>query len=411
MFPKLSRTDGKFTNAISALLGSTLILTLGFLCITDRFLAYTKPLKYLNATGFTPLDQNPLVSKLPDFLRSSDNPDILILGSSLTLVPAVRCDDHFAGRQSRYDKSYARNHINCYEKAEYFRSLLESRSGREMRLRNLGVVASVFSDHELILEKALKSGKKPKMVICCTAPRDFFSNHSTNIESSPVFQALAGLDNLTSLTTRGASLKELVSRATERLWHFYMIRADYRTVALAATSQFLHHPIDLYSAAKNSSANDCSASEKNQIEIGINDPGNIPDYHEPANILNDIEVYRNVYLPVNQPQFNTQANYLRKMLKLCQEGNIKLVVVNMPLTRENKAILPVAAMKQYKDLLQSETNRFGAVFYDADSNDYALNDFEDSCHMNKNGGKKFYVRLADELTKYGAGLASRVRQL
>jgi Protein of unknown function (DUF1574) len=397
----ISRMGTCVASALRGTLNSTLILTCLILMAADATLAAVKPLKYFNATGFTPLDQNPLVSKLPEFIHSRENPDILLLGSSLTLVPAVRCDDELTGARARYDVGYRRNYINCYSKAEYFRQSLESALKQPVQVRNLGVIASIFSDQELILERTLKSGKKPKLVICCTAPRDFLDNYRSVVEQTPVFQVLADLSTIHDMSARGASLADISSRAMEHLWHFYLVRADYRTVALAATAQLLDHPQDLFHAGQNKAK--VKAENKNHdeetLEIGIMDHRNKPVYVAPPNTLNDLSIYKNVYQPVNLKLFNTQSDYLVKMLKLCKQNKITVLIVNMPLTEANKKLLPADAWARYKALLVNETAKYDAAYLDADiPGEFSMSDFEDSCHMNSRGGRKFYKILVEALS-------------
>lgn len=395
-------------SGLRAALTSTLALTCIFLTAANWTIATVKPLKYLNTSGFTPLDQNPLVSKLPEFIHSQENPDILLLGSSLTLIPAVRCDDELAGTKSRYDSGYRRNYINCYSKAETLKLGLEKQLGQPLQIRNLGVIASMFSDHELILEKALKAGKKPRLVICCTAPRDFLDNYRAVVEQTPVFQVLSDLSNLQDLSQRGASLPELANRALEQAWHYYQVRADYRTVACAATAKFLGHPRDLYQAkqSRDAAAALCPVgNDDDAIEIGLMDKRNKPDYKEPANTLADLPTYKQVYQPVNCKLFEIQSSYLTKLLKLCQTNHISALIVNMPLTEANKKLLPDDAWCKYKSFLDSTTQRYNASYLDADQPGvYSMADFEDSCHMNSRGGRKFYKMLIEKVA------ASQCRQ-
>src|ERR1700722_16705596 len=86
----------------------------GINVLTDRF----KPLARVDQIGWSGITQNYFVRKLPEIFSRTDNPDILILGSSLSLYPAVRCDDELHHLQPRVDPWYLYLHLSQYAKAE-----------------------------------------------------------------------------------------------------------------------------------------------------------------------------------------------------------------------------------------------------------------------------------------------------
>jgi hypothetical protein len=389
---------------------STFLLTILIIASLDLAITEIKPLRYFNTTGFTPLDQNPLVAKLPEFMHSKENPDVLLLGSSLTLIPAVRCDDEMAGIKTRYDVGYKRNYINGYIRAEYLKQRIKSQLGKNLNIRNLGVIASMFSDHCLILEKTLASGKKPQIVICCIAPRDFLDNYRSQVEKTPVYQVLADMSLIKDLIKRGASFSELANYATGVVWHYYQVRTDYRTFSNALSAQALNHPKSLFdgstancnASTQTPKAPEAANNQEVEIEVGILSTNNKPDYQAPPNTLGDLSLYKQVYNPVNAKLFETQMKYLNKMLKLCKEHQIKLYLVNMPLTAENKRLLPQSVWNRYHQLVETSAAQSGAIYLNADKvAQYTLKDFEDSCHLNANGGKKFYSTLVEALRDTG----------
>lgn len=372
-----------------------------FIIIADGLLSYFKPLKQFNNLGFTPLDLNPLVAKLPEFMKQGGNPDLLILGSSLVVIPAVRCDDELNGKLTRYDQEYRRTYMNGYNKAQTLQKMLVERIQRPITLANLGIIASMMSDHQLILEKALKSGKKPKLVVCCLAPRDFLDNYRSQVETTPVYQVLADAQFLQDLIARHAKLDEILSYATGLIWHYYQIRADYKTIIIGQTATLLNRPTSLFMAALASDgkteapiAGEDTFAESNQK------PEKSPNYEAPPNTLEDLNNYKKVYLPVNDKCFETQRTYLQKLLKQCQDTHTPVLIVNMPLTRQNKDILPPELWARYFAMVKGLCTKYGASYYDADDQaGYTLADFEDSCHMNAQGGKKFYNAVLEPISK------------
>src|SRR5262249_47757823 len=60
------------------------------------------------------------------------------------------------------------------------------------------------------------------------------------------------------------------------------------------------------------------------------------------------ENYRCRYVPVNPEQNGQQFAYFERLLKLCHQRGIKLVVVNMPLSRSNLTLVPDGFYAYYK---------------------------------------------------------------
>lgn len=404
---KISGTSNKLLSLAKQFFNSTTILTIVCLLAFDWFLVSFRPLRYLNATGFTPLDQNPVFAKIPEFMKSRENPDVLVLGSSLVLVPAVRCDDAFEGRKTRYDAWYGRNHLAEYTKSSYFQNLLEHATGNHYKLTNLGVIASVMSDHSLIFEKTLASGKEPKLVICALAPRDFMDNYRSQIDKTPVYQVLADVTSLGDLIDRGMPIAQVRDFLIGNLWYFYKVKVDYRTVATLATAKLSGHPVTLFNATQNkkvpttakSAGGLCAPEEEAQQEVGVLETKIKPDYTPKPNTLSDLEQYQHVYNPPNRTLFKQQTGYLEKMLKLANRNKINLVLVNMPLSDENKALITPGFYDQYLNTVASTANKYDIPFYNLDvRQNYTLSDFEDSCHMNYSGGQKFYNALVQAIT-------------
>ena len=238
------------TKILKRLCASTVVFLLLSVFAFDYFVTSVKPLRFVNATGFTPFDQDPLVAKIPEFLASSKNPDILVLGSSLSVYPAVRVDDMMLKGKTRFDKWYARNHINSYTKAEYFKKHLGARLNENLSLHNLGVIACLLSDQYLTFKKVLATGKRPKIVICQIAPRDFMDNHRQVVQETPVYHVLADLDCFSDMLSQNRTPEQIRNFLIGQYWNYYRLKADYKTFLTAYTSDLLDRPADSYEAGK-----------------------------------------------------------------------------------------------------------------------------------------------------------------
>ena len=118
------------------------------------------------------------------------------------------------------------------------------------------------------------------------------------------------------------------------------------------------------------------------------------------NRLVDIETYRKLYNPPNFKMLAQQSSYLRRLLETARQSGISVLVVNMPLTRENTDTMAPEALNAYTSALARLTQKYGAGFLNIGSHspEYTLADFEDCCHLNGRGGEKFYASLVSCLT-------------
>ncbi len=392
---------------IQRLSSSTFLLTACLLLIVDAALAQIKPLRLFNNTGLTTINQNFLVSKLPEILSSSENPEVLLLGSSLVLFPAVRCDDQLHGVKTRFDRWYVRNHISEYARADALQHLLAG-SGHPVSVRNLAIASSVVSDQYLILKKYLSTGKKPHLVVLCLAPRDFLDNQRARVEKTPTYCAIADFTSVSDLIESKASFDTIAEHLIGSSWQYYREKSDYHNLFSCAAGLLSKHPINLYDASQHVlrpamvSAATGSRKQPPQQEQAFVDSGVLdqqkPLWEPPSNTCNDLDNYKKMYWPVNLPLLSLQAEYLKKFCGILQAENIPLLLVTMPLTKENLALLPDSALKKYDSNIRTLATEYGATLIQpSKSGSFELSDFEDSCHMNAAGGNKLFKLIAETI--------------
>ena len=63
-----------------------------------------------------------------------------------------------------------------------------------------------------------------------------------------------------------------------------------------------------------------------------------PDYNEPKDKLSDLKDYRFRYNPVDMEMFTREVHYLDLLLSMAKAHNVQVVVVKMPISKENKAL-------------------------------------------------------------------------
>lgn len=358
---------------------------LGLILVAGGIVAsYNVPSDWLDAADGVPSKYKVLVSKLTKYFRDDENPEVVILGSSLVLMPAVRCDDRLEGKQDCHDEWYYYKHIPEYDRSVYLEQALNKRSGLDLRVRNLGVASSIMSDHAGVLQAIFAQGKSPRLVICGIAPRDFLDNSQQKFMETPSQMFLRELELKPNLLPRGVSEEELGRWWMASNHQFRKIAARLKGICSDYVCQLTGHPSHLQ----------------------FTRTSDLPLEGKP-NLLKDLDTYRKLYNPPNFGMLAEETAYLRKLISFANERGAKVVLVNMPLTRQNIAALDPQAHRAYLETIRSVSREEGAVLVDigSASPDFSLSDFEDCCHLNAAGGWKLYDKLLSAILGDRAVLA------
>jgi hypothetical protein len=95
------------------------------------------------------------------------------------------------------------------------------------------------------------------------------------------------------------------------------------------------------------------------------------------------------------PMFQIQSTFLDKLLTVAGERKIKPILLNMPLTPENLALMPPGAYERYLDCLRTMANTHNVPLVDLNGDPrFAHSDFYDTAHMNATGGRKLLDAIA-----------------
>jgi hypothetical protein len=309
------------------------------------------------------------VSKVASFLSSGEKPEIVILGSSLMLYPATLCDLQMEGKRPVDNNWYAAIFMPEYSRASYFEKLLDKQSDLNRHITNLAVASSLMSDHSLLLDSIVNARKNPQLVICGIAPRDFIDNNQPDPTQTPVHKLLADLrPELVPAITKPS----VESFVTDNLLRIKRAFTCLRLSANRIFCAFVRRPENDYAA---------------KMIPGV--------LNLPESKAKDLVLYDKVYNPVKQARLTQQAASLEHMLQVAQKNQIKVLLVNMPVTVENADLLPVSTLARYNHTVSDIATKYQVTLLDLQrSPQFDSADFIDSCHLNARGGAKFYEQLA-----------------
>ena len=105
--------------------------------------------------------------------------------------------------------------------------------------------------------------------------------------------------------------------------------------------------------------------------------------------------YRGRYHNIDKQDLNVQMGFLSKLADLCHQRGVRLVLVNMPLSSDNRALMPNGFYQHFRQSLRHIlADKAGVDYIDlGDGHNFAKTDFWDTAHLNQEGGQKLLEQL------------------
>lgn len=308
---------------------------------------------------------------VPKYLTSDRRADVLLMGSSLVLSPA-----------SQIERLENRTGYAC----TYFENALKERTGKQINVDNVGVIAGMVCDQYSILRASIKAGRKPSFIIYGMAPRDLADN-STTIENSPTQQVLSLWQSKTCFLPESLKPEDIELCVNMHKLGVNRWLKTLRNSALHFACSVSGHKATLEEVSP------ALAKEERTDVVRTHQVIRPEDYDN----------HKRRYNPPNFERLQNQSAYLESMLNLCDENHIPILLVNMPLPDVNRGVIPKDLLAAYKKLVKQLADKHGCEVYDLDENALFadnLNNFNDCVHLNAKGGKAFFNVLSEHLTSH-----------
>lgn len=327
-------------------------------------------------------------------------PDIGLLGSSLVAVSSVQAAA--IAKNKPVDRLTHRN-------SEYFDQALLANIGLKANTACLALGGAMASDAYLLTKHVLNSGKPPRAIIYGISVRDFQDNLMFGVETSEAFKLFyqpEDLPDVWKLPRVAPDTKLALTFASVcPLW-------DDRVALSSQLAKTARRPVEhLFpalptpvlgrNAAAASSCGAAAAPVANASPVVNAPPMKIDGPLAPGESVGHPsaehmkEAYLNRYNPLAPSQIRTQFAYFNKLLALCHQRHVPILVVNMPISEENVAIMPPQLYQYYLTESQKLCQANAAEFQDL--NKPPLNDasnFLETVHLNPRGSTKFFDALS-----------------
>jgi Protein of unknown function (DUF1574) len=326
---------------------------------------------------------------IKDIRHATASSNMVLLGSSLMVAAIAECDANFLKRSLD---------LATYRGASYLDKMLHDRIGGSYNSLNLSAPGQMPSDAYLTLKAALNEGVKPNVIVYGIAPRDFLDG---TMQSPSDTEAFKYLQRRVDISDCGfdyyASPFGKFDWLLQRSINLYKVSSDWRLTVERLSRQYLSH-----NGVFNLPEQEGSAGPFAQRLRALCRPFNIQPgtflalqtIDNKAAMLDNRRDYMDRYRNPDQRLYQTQFRFLNRIATLCADKNIKLILVQMPITRDNVQLLKPALYSKYKsDIAALCTSRNVSLLDLCQFEKYGNDDYRDTVHLNGFGGKKFVDNL------------------
>jgi len=324
-----------------------------------------------------------IVSKL----KSRANYDFAILGSSVVAKPISLLERDFCRNKNT---SYDRDLFTCLD-AELHAH------GFHSQTINLAYPGQWISSDYIWIKDWLLRRKVPGVLFIGISPIDFVDPD----RKFPVFSLIPMiLFDFVRTPSEKLSLTLSVLRA-ERSFEDALWQAASSCIYVYQSRQVICQRLD------DSAQEIQNRVSQNRAYIHVDDPNKptlIFQGDRKARWGRSIAQARHVYGDMSVEKSQVEFASLEELLRLCRQNDIETIVVNMPLARENTALMPPGSREQFLERLR-KTVAYGKtnVIDLSTSSKFSDDDFLDIFHLNERGARKLIGMLMNRYAETHRG--------
>lgn len=316
-----------------------------------------------------------------------ERPRVVLLGSSLVMFPFWAMD---AGINPKID-----------DIAHYHQSMALSRAlsatqvpaAGSVPVFNLASAGQMSSDTYLYVNEFLAGASKPDVVLWGVAPRDFGDANLTSPMSTVSFKRIVNLQNLAKYkATFLPHFNEQAEFIANEICYFYG-----RRWRMQRESDRLIEKLDTVITSKcgvTPGAGSLAPAQASGV-VFADEPGaditrRLTGFAR-ERWVSSLREYRSRYKGIGDRDITVQISCLDRTLKLCRDRGIKVVLVNLPLTRANRELMPAHFYQRFGGELAAAAARYPSdvSYFDLSLDKrFTAYDFWDTVHMNQLGGAK-----------------------
>jgi hypothetical protein len=369
--------------------GYPVLLSLVLLVVANLALCVTKPLAKVDPDSL-PAAHTWVWWAAKEYQEQKFVPKVVLLGSSLVMHPVSRADADYMG----IDLDYVKHH-----RSVLMEQLMNQTFNTPGSVYNFALPGGMVSDDYIVTRALLTGDRKPEVLVLGLSLRDFIDNGVHCAGATPAFRYLK----------RYTDIEDLLDLAMPQIWQrfdyyvsngFYIWgkKLDLQVLLSEQTKEHFAAWCAKTFPACRLSEGDLSRNQPSNLRSEVEEGMMIVKSKEPYSWENNSAEYKKRYRTPNAEMFATQKVFLDKLIALAKEKNIGVVLVNMPLTPDNKALMPAGSYGEFIETLTSTAQKYDLPFINLDSSGgFTKANFYDTSHMNGSGGKKLIEAIVQSL--------------
>lgn len=337
--------------------------------------------------------------------KSAHKPDAVFFGSSLMV--AVVNDGDSSYLQTPLDA--VKNH-----RSKYFEDVASKSLGKPISTHSFAIGGQMASDACALFRALPAKGETRPVLIWGVAPRDLLDSSFSDPATTETVRYLDKVTYPQDALPESKRVWKQLERQIERVTFLYGKRSDFQSVERNLAEQIITKTTGI--------TFDTIRTPQPLLKIAMaeqpeeNSPGQwmVTPYNQKAAahaLWNDnSKEYRMRYQPFKQKIFATQSSYMGKFLQQAKQMGFPVILVNMPLLKQNTDLLPEGVYSKYLRRVSELAQENGATFIDCNREGlFTREDFCDPVHLHGLGAQKFLRIIAASLadTKQASALAGK----
>lgn len=384
---------------IRKIIFSTTVLSVVLVVAVDLWIGLGHP---LSKSPTASLDRTEVYCATKTYEKELQAPAVIVLGSSLVTAPIMQAE-------ANYHKNVIPRFL--HRRSHVLENALADKCGGKPDVYCMAVGGQMASDAYLMTKRILKSKHLPIAVVYGVAPRDFQDNLMPGIQSSETFRVLSEMEDVQNLFGNSAmSFDEQCGLVVERVSALARYRADIRNYVALRAKKLVEAVLPFPVFEKMGPDLQLRVRRDGWFpEEALGTPPAVPGYaveHTPEKQVTYEYIRR--YNPVASKFVDGEFAYLDKLLQLCDEKAIPVLIVNMPLSGFNKSLMAKGFYAEYLKRIKVECATKNAEFIDLNTSQWdQASNFVDTVHLKPEVSQRFLETLADVISKSQAAIAVR----
>lgn len=385
----------KFLNLPTSTLSLGLFLLVNYWCQANALIPSVKPTQL-------PVKHNWQWWRSNEYTTQSktNNPDVVLMGSSLVMIPITLVEADHSNKQIDSVKNFR---STCLEDGLANSSSQPRKTS--VTVFNFALPGSMVSDQYMVASSLFKDKQKPKLLVIGLTLRDFIDSGVECAASTPTYQFFKhyfedqAQDDLSSVALQTSKMWQGITEKTQDWMDRNLYLSGKRLSAQYLNNAFWQKEISGVTGGKEKlDDNLVIAPSKDMMDSLFGDavePGQflfMPNATAPYQ--DNTREYKRRFKNYDPAKLAIQEKFLNKLLAHCREQNIEVMIVNMPLTPQNMALMPDGAYDKYLASTSRLVKSGGGRFVDLNNGGFGIENFKDTAHMNSAGGKKLVESIS-----------------